>query len=87
MIIKKPRLANYYSSKWYVLYVQTPKESLDKITLAKQRHLINNFKLATELGAEVIKVKNASISKTIIEKAGESQNFIYGWEDIPCLAY
>ncbi|MGB2732610.1 MAG: sensor protein KdpD [Saprospiraceae bacterium] len=71
VIRKTARLANYYSSKWYVLYVQTPKESLDKITLAKQRHLINNFKLATELGAEVIKVKNASISKTIIEKAGE----------------
>lgn len=57
VIRKTARLANYYSSKWYVLYVQTPKESLDKITLAKQRHLINNFKLATELGAEVIKVK------------------------------
>jgi hypothetical protein len=28
---------------------------LDRIKLDKQRHLINNFKLATELGAEVTK--------------------------------
>ena len=54
IIRKTARLASYYNSKWYVLYVQTPKESSDKIPLADQRHLINNFKNATELGAEVI---------------------------------
>ncbi|MEO7176014.1 MAG: sensor protein KdpD, partial [Saprospiraceae bacterium] len=54
-----------------VLYVQTPKESADKIALDKQRHLINNFKLATELGAEIIKVENSSISKAIIDQASE----------------
>jgi two-component system sensor histidine kinase KdpD len=71
VIRKTARLANYYHSKWYVLYVQTPTESADKIALDKQRHLINNFKLATELGAEIIKVENASVSKAIIEQAGE----------------
>lgn len=69
VIRKTARLANYYNSKWYVLYVQTPKESAEKIPLDKQRHLINNFKLATELGAEIIKVEHAAISKTIIEQA------------------
>jgi two-component system sensor histidine kinase KdpD len=54
-----------------VLYVQTPKESADKIGLAAQRHLINNFKLATELGAEVIKVTNPNISKAIAQIAEE----------------
>jgi len=71
VIRKTARLANYYHSKWYLLYVQTPKESADKIGLAAQRHLINNFKLATELGAEVIKVKHADISKGIIETADQ----------------
>jgi len=69
VIRKTARLANYYHSKWYVLYVQTPKESADKIPLDKQRHLINNFKLATELGAEIIKIKSAAIAKVIIEQA------------------
>lgn len=71
VIRKTARLANYYHSKWYVLYVQTPRESADKIALDKQRHLINNFKLATELGAEIIKVENTSIYKAIIEQASQ----------------
>ena len=71
VIRKTARLANYYNSKWYTLYVQTPKEKADKIPLDKQRHLINNFKLATELGAEIIKVENISISRAIIEQAVE----------------
>ncbi|MEO8589157.1 MAG: sensor protein KdpD [Flavobacteriales bacterium] len=57
IIRKTARLANYYHSDWSVLYVQTPRESIDRIPLDKQRHLINNFQLATELGAEVIQAQ------------------------------
>ncbi|MEO8066662.1 MAG: sensor protein KdpD [Flavobacteriales bacterium] len=57
IIRKTARLANYYHSDWSVLYVQTPAEALDRIPLDKQRHLINNFQLATELGAEVIQAQ------------------------------
>ena len=71
VIRKTARLANYYHSKWYVLYVETPLENPNKIALNKQRHLINNFKLATELGAEIIKIKNTSIAKAIIEQVDE----------------
>lgn len=71
VIRKTARLANYYHSKWYLLYVQTPKESPDKIPLDKQRHLINNFKLATELGAEIIKIESPSVSRAIVEQASE----------------
>lgn len=71
VIRKTARLANYYNSSWYVVYVQTPDESSTKIPLDKQRHLINNFKLATELGAEIIKVENSNIAKAIIEQCDE----------------
>ncbi|MBO9619490.1 MAG: sensor protein KdpD [Niabella sp.] len=71
VIRKTARLANYYNSKWYVLYVQTPRENADKIALDKQRHLINNFKLAMELGAEIIKTENDNVSKAIIEQCEE----------------
>lgn len=71
VIRKTARLANYYNSQWYVLYVQTPSESADKIPLDKQRHLINNFKLATELGAEIIKVESQAVAKAIMEQAEE----------------
>jgi two-component system, OmpR family, sensor histidine kinase KdpD len=73
VIRKTARLANYYNSKWYLLYVQTPKEHADKIGLAAQRHLINNFKLATQLGAEVIKLKMTNVTKGIIQVAEEKQ--------------
>ena len=73
VIRKTARLANYYNSKWYVLYVQTPDESSDKIALDKQRHLINNFKLATEQGAEIIKVQNRKVAGAIITQCEERQ--------------
>lgn len=68
VIRKTARLANYYNSKWYVIYVQTPRESASKIALDKQRYLINNLKLATELGAEIIKVKAQNTTKAIIKE-------------------
>lgn len=71
VIRKTARLANYYNSKWYVLYVQTPAEKPDRIALDKQRHLINNFKLATELGAEIIKTESAHIALTIVQQCEE----------------
>ncbi|TWF44854.1 two-component system sensor histidine kinase KdpD [Chitinophaga polysaccharea] len=69
VIRKTARLAAYYHADWFVLYVQTPRESVDKIALAAQRHLINNLKLATELGAEVIQEHNANVSEAIIKTA------------------
>lgn len=72
MIIRKTaRLANYYNSKWYLLYVQTPEENSNRIKLSVQRHLINNFKTATEMGGEVIQVKSRNIPATIAKVAGE----------------
>lgn len=69
VIRKTARLASYYNSKWTVLYVQTPEESGDRIALDKQRHLINNFKLATELGAEIVKIESGHIARTILDQA------------------
>jgi two-component system sensor histidine kinase KdpD len=69
VIRKTARLASYYHSRWWLLYVQTPREDGDKIGLAAQRHLINNFKLATELGGEVIRVRQNNIAKGIIKVA------------------
>lgn len=72
MIIRKTaRLANYYNSKWYVLYVQTSGEDSNRIKLSVQRHLINNFKLATELGGEVVQVKSNNVPGEIARLAEE----------------
>lgn len=73
VIRKAARLATRYNSKFYVLYVQTPRESIDRIPLANQRYLSNHFKLATELGGEVIQVQSESIPDAIIKTCKEKQ--------------
>ncbi|WP_461450213.1 sensor protein KdpD [Mucilaginibacter sp.] len=73
VIRKTARLASYFHAPWIVLYVQSSSESLDKIKLDKQRHLINNFKLATELGAELLKVKSDKITASIMQVASERE--------------
>lgn len=71
VIRKTARLASYYNSQWFLLYVQIPRESADRIALNKQRHLINNFRLATELGAEIVKIQSKNIAMTIMEQCEE----------------
>ncbi|KYP16293.1 sensor protein KdpD [Flavihumibacter sp. CACIAM 22H1] len=67
IIRKTARLASYYNSQWVVLYVQTAREAPDKIPLDKQRHLLNNFKNAAELGAEILQLKEEDISQAILK--------------------
>ena len=67
VIRKAARLASYYNGSWYVLFVETPNESPTNIALDKQRHLINNFKLAVQLGGEVIKVENIDVTAAMLK--------------------
>ena len=55
------------------MYVQTPRESSDRIPLASQRHLLNHFKLATELGGEIIQVQSPHITDAIVQVCKEKQ--------------
>lgn len=73
VIRKAARLATRYNSKFIVLYVQTPRESIERIPLANQRYLSNHFKLATELGGEVLQIQSDSISDTIIDVCKKKQ--------------
>lgn len=72
VIRKTARLASYYNARWWTLYIETAKDNKDKIPLDKQRHLINNFNLATELGTEeVLRIKSDKIATGIITVAEE----------------
>ena len=53
--------------------MQTPKENPDRIPLASQRHLLNHFKLATELGGEVVQIQSADIIGSILKICKEKQ--------------
>ncbi|WP_057938002.1 histidine kinase [Algoriphagus resistens] len=69
IIRKTSRLAAHYQARWFVLYIQIPKEQSDRIDLAVQRKLLQNLKWAAELGAEVIKVKGDDIPGLIFQHA------------------
>lgn len=73
IIRKAARLATRYNTKFVALYVQTPKENPDRIPLASQRHLLNHFKLATELGGEVVQIQSADIIGSILKVCKEKQ--------------
>ena len=73
IIRKAARLATRYNTSFVALYVQTPRESADRIALANQRHLLNHFKLVTELGGEVMQVQSKDVLDSIVTACKEKQ--------------
>ena len=73
IIRKAARLATRYNTSFVALYVQTPQESADRIALANQRHLLNHFKLVTELGGEVMQVQSKDVLDSIVTACKEKQ--------------
>ena len=67
VIRKTARLATRFNAHFAVLYVQTDRECSDRIPLANQRYLINNFKLASELGGEVLQIHSNHPIEAIID--------------------
>lgn len=67
IIHKAYRLATRYNTSFVALYVQTPKESPDRIDLASQRHLLNHFKTVAELGGTVEQTVSTKICDAIID--------------------
>ena len=73
IIRKAARLATRYNTSFIALYVQTPRESADRIDLASQRYLLNHFKLVTELDGEVVQVQSKDVLDAIIRTCKEIQ--------------
>ena len=71
IIRRTARLASRYNTDFMALYVQTPSESPDRINLSVQRHLLNHFKLVTELGGELVQVASPDIIQAIIDVCHE----------------
>ena len=67
------RIAGRLSRNWYVLYVQTSRESAVRIDAATQRHLNNTLELARQLGATIFTYKSDDIVQTILQFAKEHQ--------------
>ncbi len=59
------RIAGRLASDWYAVYVETPKP----INLADQTALLENIKLAEELGGKVVKLKSRRVADALIDFA------------------
>jgi two-component system sensor histidine kinase KdpD len=57
MLRRGSRFAGRLNTDWFVVYVETPAESPDRIDSAAQRHLLENIEKAKEMGAEVVRLK------------------------------
>jgi two-component system sensor histidine kinase KdpD len=63
------RMAGRLSTDWFVVYVETPSETPDRIDAEAQRHLLANIERARELGAEVVRLKSRDPVAALIDFA------------------
>ncbi len=63
------RMAGRYSTDWFVVYVQTPREAPHLIDAESQRHLLANIAMARELGAEVVRLEAEDPAQALVDFA------------------
>lgn len=71
MLRKAARFADRLHAPWYAIYIQTPRESIERIDAAAQRRVENVLELARQLGGVVWKPKAADVVDTIATFAEE----------------
>jgi two-component system, OmpR family, sensor histidine kinase KdpD len=63
------RMAGRLNTDWYVVYVETPRESPDRIDSEAQRHLHTNIARARELGGEVVRLRSDDPAGALLDFA------------------
>jgi two-component system sensor histidine kinase KdpD len=71
LLRKGARAAAQMNAERYAVHVETPKESVQKISTADFRLLLNNINLAADLGAEVVWLKPPNVIKALLDFARE----------------
>ncbi len=63
------RMAGRLSTDWFVVYVETPRESPNRIDAEVQRNLHANIEAARELGAEVVRLQGSDPVASLLDFA------------------
>lgn len=71
LLRKAARTANRLNADWYAVHIETPKESVQKISTAAFRALLDNINLAADLGAETVWLKSDNVTKALLDFAHE----------------
>jgi two-component system, OmpR family, sensor histidine kinase KdpD len=73
LLRKTARTAAQANADWYTVHVETPGESVQKISAADFRTLLDNINLAADMGAEVAWLKSPDVIKALIEFAQDKK--------------
>jgi len=73
LLRKAARSADRFNADWYAVHVETPDETVQKISTAEFRALLDNINLAADLGAETVWLKSTDVIKALIEFASENR--------------
>jgi len=73
LLRKAARAVAQMNAEWYAVHVETPNESVQKISTADFRALLNNINLAADLGAEVVWLKSPEVIKALLDFAREKK--------------
>jgi len=71
LLRKAARSADRLNADWYAVHVETPDESVQKISTADFRALLDNINLAADLGADTVWLKANDVVAALIEFARE----------------
>jgi two-component system sensor histidine kinase KdpD len=63
------RMAGRLTTDWFVVWVETPEETPERIDAEAQRHLLENEQRARELGAEVVRLKARDVPAALLDFA------------------
>jgi two-component system, OmpR family, sensor histidine kinase KdpD len=72
LLCKGWREASSHGAPWYAVHVETPEESVQKISTSDFRALLDNINLASDLEAELVWLKSSDVVGAIISFAREN---------------
>ncbi len=73
LLRKAARSATRLNSDWYAVHVETPSESMQKISSSDFRALLDNINLAADLGAETVWLKSDNVVTALLDFARENR--------------
>ena len=65
LLRKSARIADRLGAPWYAVYIQTPRENLERIDAATQRQVNNTLELARQLGGIPLTFKGDDVAGTM----------------------
>ena len=71
LLQKAARTAAQLNADWFAVHIETPAESVQKISTRDFRTLLDNINMAADLGAEIVWLKAPDVVKALLDFARE----------------